>query len=96
MQRELMPVNQNVIIDLSEQSGEQRTASGIIIPDTAKEKPVEGTVVAAGPGKVADNGEVVKMTVKVGDKVLIQMGVIVKIISQQDSQSIEGAWNALS
>lgn len=39
MQKELMPVNQNVIVDLGDQKGEQKTASGIIIPDTAKEKP---------------------------------------------------------
>ncbi len=49
---------------------EEKTKGGIILPDTAKEKPVEGTIVAAGPGKVSDTGEVVKMTVKVGDKVL--------------------------
>ena len=46
MQKELMPVNQNVIVDLSEQSGEQKTASGIIIPDTAKEKPKYAKVVS--------------------------------------------------
>tara|TARA_A100001011_G_scaffold349767_1_gene388587 strand:- start:84 stop:380 length:297 start_codon:yes stop_codon:yes gene_type:complete len=46
------------------------TASGIILPDTAQEKPQMGKVVAAGPGKVSDNGTVVKMTLKAGDKVL--------------------------
>ncbi len=46
MQKELMPVNQNVIVDLSEQMGEQKTASGLYIPDTAKEKPRFARVVA--------------------------------------------------
>ncbi|MBC7196785.1 MAG: co-chaperone GroES, partial [Deferribacterales bacterium] len=49
---------------------EEKTASGIIIPDTAKEKPQEGEVIAVGPGKVLDNGTKVELTVKVGDKVL--------------------------
>jgi len=46
------------------------TASGIILPDTAKEKPQMGQIVAAGPGKISDNGNIVKMTLKQGDKVL--------------------------
>ena len=46
------------------------TASGIILPDTAKEKPVKGKIVAAGPGKVSENGTIVKMTLKAGDTVL--------------------------
>jgi len=49
---------------------EEKTKGGIILPDTAKEKPVEGTIVAAGPGKNSDSGELIKMTIKVGDKVL--------------------------
>lgn len=55
---------------LNQPKQKKKTRGGIILPDTAKEKPVEGTVVASGPGKVADNGELVKMSVKVGDKVL--------------------------
>jgi chaperonin GroES len=46
------------------------TASGIVLPDTAKEKPQEGTVVAAGAGRVLDDGTKVPMEVKAGDKVL--------------------------
>jgi chaperonin GroES len=57
-----------VIIKPSE--AEEKTKGGIILPDTAKEKPIEGTVVAAGPGKVTDDGKTVKLGVKVGDKVL--------------------------
>jgi chaperonin GroES len=49
---------------------EQKTAGGIIIPDNAKEKPQKGEVIAAGPGKVSDNGQKIDMTLKKGDKVL--------------------------
>lgn len=51
-------------------AAEEKTASGIIIPDTAKEKPQRGEVVAVGPGKTADNGTLVAPQLKVGDKVL--------------------------
>jgi len=64
----LNPLHDRVVVKPSE--AEEKTKGGIILPDTAKEKPVEGTVVAAGPGKISDNGELVKMTVKIGDKVL--------------------------
>ncbi len=46
------------------------TKSGIVIPDTAKEKPQEGTIIAAGPGRVLDDGKRESMVVKAGDKVL--------------------------
>jgi chaperonin GroES len=49
---------------------EEKTKGGIILPDTVKEKPIEGTVVAIGSGKVGDDGKNVPLTVKVGDKVL--------------------------
>ena len=64
----LSPLADRVVVKPAE--AEEKTKGGIILPDTAKEKPVEGTIVAAGPGKIADSGELVKMTVKVGDKVL--------------------------
>jgi chaperonin GroES len=64
----LNPLADRVVVKPAE--AEEKTKGGIILPDTAKEKPVEGTIVAAGPGKVSDSGEVVKMAVKVGDKVL--------------------------
>lgn len=51
-------------------ASEEKTASGIIIPDNAKEKPMEGQVVAVGNGKVADDGKLRKPDVKVGDRVL--------------------------
>lgn len=50
--------------------GEEKTASGLIIPDTAKEKPLEAIVRAVGPGKRADNGELIPLTIAEGDKVL--------------------------
>jgi chaperonin GroES len=49
---------------------EEKTKGGIIIPDTAKEKPIEGEVVAVGNGKVTEKGDVRKLDVKVGDRVL--------------------------
>jgi chaperonin GroES len=49
---------------------EEKTKGGIIIPDTAKEKPVEGKVIAVGPGKAADNGTVRELGVKKGDTIL--------------------------
>ncbi|MEJ2054546.1 MAG: co-chaperone GroES [Calditrichaceae bacterium] len=49
---------------------EEKTASGFIVPDTAKEKPMQGEFVAVGPGKLDDSGKRIKMEVKVGDKVM--------------------------
>ena len=49
---------------------EQKTSGGIIIPDNAKEKPQKGEVVAVGPGKIADSGEKIAVTLKKGDKIL--------------------------
>ncbi len=51
-------------------SEEEKTKGGIIVPDTAKEKPAQGEVVSAGAGRVADSGTVTPLTVKRGDKVL--------------------------
>jgi len=64
----LNPLADRVVVKPAE--AEEKTKGGIILPDTAKEKPVEGTIVAAGPGKNSDTGELIKMIVKVGDKVL--------------------------
>lgn len=49
---------------------EETTKGGIILPDTAKEKPIEGTIIAVGPGRITDEGKEIKMNVKEGDKVL--------------------------
>ena len=64
----LKPLADRVIVKPSE--AEEKTKGGIILPDTAKEKPIEGTIVAIGPGKVSDDGKIVKPEVKIGDKVL--------------------------
>ena len=64
----LKPLNDRVLVKRLE--SEERTASGLYIPDTAKEKPSKGEVVAVGPGKHADDGTLVPMAVKVGDMVL--------------------------
>ena len=64
----LAPLHDRVIIKPSQP--EEVTKGGIIIPDTAKEKPMQGEVVAVGPGKLTDDGKVIPLTVKVGDKVL--------------------------
>ncbi len=64
----LKPLADRVVIKVLE--AEETTASGIVLPDKAKEKPQEGEVVAVGPGKVLDSGERMEMDVKVGDKVL--------------------------
>ncbi|KAL0263909.1 UNVERIFIED_CONTAM: hypothetical protein PYX00_011040 [Menopon gallinae] len=62
------PLFDNVLIERVEQSN--KTKGGVIIPDTAKEKPIEGKVIATGPGKVNEQGQVIKLTVKEGDIVV--------------------------
>ena len=62
------PLNDRILIKRLEE--EETTKGGIIIPDSAKEKPAEGEVIAVGKGKVNDKGDRVKMDVKVGDRVL--------------------------
>ena len=64
----MKPLADRVLIEPAE--AETKTQSGLYIPDNAKEKPMQGKVVAVGPGKKNDKGEVVPMDVKVGDKVL--------------------------
>jgi chaperonin GroES len=62
------PLHDRVHIKVLE--GEEKTAGGIIIPDTAKEKPQEGEIVAVGSGARTEDGKIIPMDVKVGDKVL--------------------------
>lgn len=64
----IRPLHDRIIVERLEE--ETMTASGIIIPDSAKEKPQEGTVIAAGKGKVTEDGKILALDVKVGDKVL--------------------------
>lgn len=62
------PLEDRVVVKPSEP--EEKSSGGIILPDTAKERPQEGEVVAVGPGKISDTGKRIQMEVKVGDKVL--------------------------
>ena len=64
----LRPLADHVVVKPLEES--DRTSGGIILPDTAKEKPTKGEVVAVGSGRVLGNGRVVPLAVKVGDRVL--------------------------
>lgn len=64
----IKPLADRVVVKPAE--AEEKTAGGIILPDTAKEKPIEGTVVAVGLGKTSDDGKLIKPEVKVGDRVL--------------------------
>lgn len=64
----LRPLHDRVLVKRLDESG--TTASGIIIPDSAKEKPQQGTVVSAGDGRVLDNGQRASLDVKAGDRVL--------------------------
>jgi chaperonin GroES len=64
----LRPLDDRVVVKTLE--AEQKTASGLVIPDTAKEKPQEGEVLAVGPGRLDDSGKRIEMDVKVGDVVL--------------------------
>jgi chaperonin GroES len=64
----IRPLQDRVIVRRIEE--EEKTKGGIIIPDTAKEKPQEGKVIAVGKGKVNDDGKVTPLDVKVGDKIL--------------------------
>ena len=64
----LKPLGDRVVVEPIEK--EEKTASGIILPETAKEKPQEGMVLAAGPGRTDDDGKRIPMDVKVGDAVL--------------------------
>jgi len=64
----LKPLGDKVVVQLTEQ--EEKTASGIYLPDSAKKKPQEGKVIAVGAGRVLDNGERNQLNVKVGDRVL--------------------------
>lgn len=78
----IRPLNDRILVKRLEE--EAKTAGGIIIPDTAKEKPAEGEIVAVGPGKLNDQGDRVPMDVKPGDRVLFSKygGTDVKIEGQ--------------
>jgi len=64
----IKPLSDRVVIEAA--AAEEKSSGGIILPDTAQEKPQQGTVVAVGPGKVSDSGALIEMSVKEGDKIL--------------------------
>jgi chaperonin GroES len=64
----IRPLHDRIVVRRIE--AEEKTSGGIIIPDTAKEKPMEGEVVAAGPGARNDQGQLVPLDVKAGDRIL--------------------------
>lgn len=80
---QLRPLNDRIIVKRIEAS--RTTASGIVIPDTASEKPVQGEVIAVGPGKTLDNGHLRAPAVKAGDRVLFSTyaGQTVKLDGQE-------------
>ena len=91
----LKPLGDRVVIRVLEQ--EEKTASGIFLPDTAKEKPSQGKVFAVGPGELLDDGKRVALDVKVGDKIIFSKyagtevkfeGVQYLIVSERDILAI--------
>ena len=64
----LKPLSDRVVVEPA--AAEEKSSGGIILPDTAQEKPQQGTVVATGPGKVSETGTLLAMSVKDGDKIL--------------------------
>ena len=64
----LKPLGDRIVIELIE--AEEKTSSGIVIPDSAKEKPQEGKVFAAGTGRVLENGQRIELEVKEGDRII--------------------------
>ncbi|KTC99692.1 co-chaperonin GroES [Legionella geestiana] len=79
----IRPLHDRVVVQRLEE--ERKTAGGIVIPDNATEKPVRGKILAVGPGKALDNGDVRALAVKVGDEVLFgkYSGTEIKLAGQE-------------
>ena len=82
--QQLRPLHDRIVVKRMEET-EQKSAGGIVIPDSAKEKPQEGEVIAVGSGKRTDEGKVLPLDVKAGDKILFgkYSGSEVKIDGQE-------------
>jgi len=80
---QLQPLGDRVVVE--REASEERTAGGIVLPDTAKDKPARGTVVSVGDGKLLDDGSRSKMQVKVGDRVVFSSyaGEVFKVEDQE-------------
>jgi chaperonin GroES len=94
----LRPLGDRIVIELVE--SEEKTASGIVLPDSAKEKPQEGKVVAVGTGRVLESGERVALEVSVGDRIIFSkyggtevkyQGVEYLILRESDILAVVGA-----
>jgi chaperonin GroES len=68
MALKVKPLSDRIVVRQAD--AEEMSSGGIILPDTAQEKPQQGKVMSIGPGKTAENGELIKMSLKVGDRVL--------------------------
>jgi chaperonin GroES len=68
MALKVKPLSDRIVVRQAD--AEEMSSGGIILPDTAQEKPQQGKVMSIGPGKTTDNGELIKMSLKVGDRVL--------------------------
>jgi chaperonin GroES len=79
----IRPLHDRIVV--ARLAAEEKTKGGIIIPDTAKEKPVEGKVIAVGKGKVGDDGKIRALDVKVGDRILFSKysGADIKISGEE-------------
>lgn len=97
MAKKLVPLGDKVVV--KPEPAEEKTRSGIVLPDSAKEKPAEGTIIAVGTGRILDNGQKVPIEVKVGDKVIYSKygGTEVKIdndeyiiLSERDILAVKG------
>ena len=95
--KKLTPIGDRVVV--KPEPEEAKTRSGIVLPDSAKEKPSEGTVVAVGTGRIFDNGQKVPLEVKIGDKIIYSKygGTEVKIedeeyiiLAERDILAIKG------
>ncbi|MFI9653721.1 co-chaperone GroES [Guyparkeria sp. GHLCS8-2] len=84
----IRPLHDRVLVKREEE--ERKTASGIVLPDSASEKPNRGEIIAAGPGKSNDKGEVRPMGVKVGDKVLFSQYAGAKVKVEGDELLMMG------
>ncbi|WP_322521985.1 co-chaperone GroES [Guyparkeria halophila] len=84
----IRPLHDRVLVKREEE--ERKTASGIVLPDSAAEKPNRGEIIAAGPGKSNDKGEVRQIGVKVGDKVLFSQYAGTKVKVEGDELLMMG------
>lgn len=84
----IRPLHDRVLVKREEE--ERKTASGIVLPDSAAEKPNRGEIIAAGPGKSNDKGEIRQIGVKVGDKVLFNQYAGTKVKVEEDELLMMG------